>query len=97
MDVVVTLPLNEQPATGASTAVVDESLNVEVFFPVDEIRQRRLADGGGVVSAGEGFEGGHVDDGVVMKVGGKVEAVGDVGEDSGDAEGPIEFRAQFAS
>ena len=52
-----------------------------------------MANGGGIEGAGEGLEGRDVDDGMVMEMRGKLEAVGDVGEGGGDAVRAIKFGA----
>ena len=96
MDVIVTQPFHEKPTTHTSTTVVDESFHVEVFLAIDDIWQRWLADGGGVEGAGEGFEGGDMDDRVVAEVRGEVKTVGDVREGGDDAVRPIKFGAQLA-
>jgi hypothetical protein len=63
---VVAGPLDQETATSAGPAVVEEGFDMEMLLTVDDVGRRGVADGGGVEGAGEGLEGGDVDDGVVM-------------------------------
>ena len=94
--IIIPLPLDEQTATGTTTPIVEERFDVEMFFPVDDIRQWGVADGGGVKCAGEGFESRDVDDGVMTEVDGEVEAIRDVGVGGEDAVRAIKFGPQLA-
>ena len=69
---------------------------MEVFFPVDDIRQRGVTDVGGIEGAGEGLESRDVDDGVMTEVWGKIEAISDVGVGGDDAVRTIELGPQLA-